>query len=400
MKNISLRAIFSDRVFATLFLIVLCVQMVAVEGYGVSPVKVGVMALAPLLFFLKTPYVSKALFWGMGYWLSVYFLASFHEELRFSTIGYLGMFVITYIVYYTMVGRGAFTLSYFTKLLKWLIIVYGIVLILQQVAILLGIRNIPIINLNNQCFLAINKLPSLSLEPSHVARILAVAMLGYLRCIELRDGGPSSFTQLFSKEHRWVTILFLWIMLTMGSSTAFIALGLLSLYFIRWRTAIYVIPLLCGLLFVGQSLEIKQMDRAVSTAQAFATGENEQVIETDGSAAYRVVPILNFFKLDFSDQDTWLGSGTDSTMDYRKRVIGGINDYGLLSFIVAIIFVYSCMIRRFFSIEALLFLFLFGLTLGNIAYVWGCMMIFTAVRYFQVQNEKGQLIIEDTDEES
>ncbi len=408
MKNISLRAIFRDRVFATLFFIVLCIQFVAIEGYGVSPVKVGVMALASFLFILKTPYVSKALLWGLVYWLIVYFVASYHGEMRFSTIGYLGMFIITYIVYYTLIGRGAFTFSYFTKLLKWLIIVYGIILILQQISILVGVRNIPFINLHNQYFLAINKLPSLSIEPSHSARILAVAMLGYLRCVELREGKTVSFSRLFSKEHRWVTILFLWAMLTMGSGTAFIALGLLSLYFIRWRTAIYVIPLLCGAFFVGQSLEIKQMERAVNITQAFTTGENERVLVADHSAAARVIPLMNFFRLDFMEKDTWLGHGTDYSQrisenyntQIKATVIGNINEYGLLSFIVVVIFAYSCMIRRFFSMETLLFLFLFGMTLSNLYYQWGCMMIFTAVRYFQVQNEKGQLIIEDIDEES
>ncbi len=387
-----------DRFFASLFLIVQCVYLVAIEGGGdnVSIIKVGVMALAPLIFILKIPYVTKALLWGMGYWLSIYLLALFHGEMRFSTIGYLGMFMITYIVYYTLIGRGAFTLSYFTKLLRWLILIYGITLVLQQVAVLIGIRNIPIINLYNQHFLSIDKLPSLAIEPSHAARILAVMMLGYWRCLELKNGAPPSFSQLFMKEHRWVTILFLWAMFTMGSGTAFIALGLLSLYFIRRRTAIYVIPLLCGLFFVGQSLEIKQMERAVSTAQAFTTGEKESIVEADGSAAYRVIPILNFFKLNFFDKDTWLGHGTDYSKKIKREnlVIGGISDYGLLSFIIVIIFVYSCIIRRFFSIETLFFVFIFAMTLPNGYYVWGCMMIFTAVRYFQVQQENGVLEIE------
>lgn len=55
------------------------------------------------------------------------------------------------------------------------------------------------------------------------------------------------------------------------------------------------------------------------------------------------------------------------------------------------------MIRRFFSIETLVFLILFGFSLGNIAYTWGAMMIFTTVRYFQEQHEDNLFNVE-TDE--
>lgn len=109
-------------------------------------------------------------------------------------------------------------------------------MILQQIAILVGLRSFWFINLDNQFFLDIDKLPSLTLEPSHTARILTVAMLCYLRCIEIDNGGirPTLFA-LFDKEHRLVIILFLWAMLTMGSGTAFVGLAILSLYFCSAR---------------------------------------------------------------------------------------------------------------------------------------------------------------------
>lgn len=100
----------------------------------------------------------------------------------------------------------------------------------------------PIINLQNQFFLSITKLPSLTLEPSHSARILTVAMLGYLRCEEISISRKLILGELFYSKHRWVTALFFWAMLTMGSSTAFVGIAILSLYFITRHTAIYVIP--------------------------------------------------------------------------------------------------------------------------------------------------------------
>ncbi len=73
---------------------------------------------------------------------------------------------------------------------------------------------------------------------------------------------------------------------------------------------------------------------------------------------------------------------------------GGLRLLGLLT---SLILCYTCMIRRFFSIETLVFLILFGFSLGNIAYTWGAMMIFTTVRYFQEQHEDNLFNVE-TDE--
>lgn len=49
------------------------------------------------------------------------------------------------------------------------------------------------------------------------------------------------------------------------------------------------------------------------------------------------------------------------------------------------------MIRKIFSIETLLWLGLGMATLANVPINWGAMMMFTAVRYFQIQKENGCL---------
>jgi hypothetical protein len=385
----------------------MCIQIVAIEGTDVSPVKVGMMAFAPIIFILKTPCISKALFWGFLYWAICYLIASYQDYMRFSTVGYFGLFIISYIVYYNLVYIGAFSLNYFTKLLQRFIIAYAIMLILQQLAILVGIHSFALINLTNQDFLSLTKLPSLSLEPSHSARFLTVMMLSYLRCVEIVDGGSRpTIKTMFSKKYRRVSIFFLWAMLTMGSGTAFVGLGLLSFYFIQRRTVIYIIPLLIALFYIGQIVGLTQMDRAVRVIQATTTG-NVKVVQTeDGSAALRIIPLINTFtRTDLTKSESWFGKGTltyEYTKSRWKRITGKIaivEQYGLLGLITSLLLVYTCMIHRFFSLETFIFLFLFGLSLGNIAYGWGAMMIFTAVRYFQIQNEKGVLIINNNNNE-
>ena len=54
------------------------------------------------------------------------------------------------------------------------------------------------------------------------------------------------------------------------------------------------------------------------------------------------------------------------------------------------------MAKSFFSIETLMFLILFSFSLSNMAYTWGATMIFTVVRYFQEQDEKGMLVINNS----
>ena len=55
-----LKDLTTNRGIATIYLVMMCVQLVAIEGYGVSNVKVALMALAPLLLIFKVPYMTKA----------------------------------------------------------------------------------------------------------------------------------------------------------------------------------------------------------------------------------------------------------------------------------------------------------------------------------------------------
>ena len=95
-----LKDLTTNRGIATIYLVMMCVQLVAWEGFGVSKIKVALMALAPLLFIFRVPYITKATIWCSLYMAVVLFCAYSQDYVRFSTIGYLGMFLITYIVYF------------------------------------------------------------------------------------------------------------------------------------------------------------------------------------------------------------------------------------------------------------------------------------------------------------
>ena len=381
-----IKFIYEDKVLATIMLVLFNIMFVPIEQGPFSPVKITLMGLCPLIFIAKKPIVTKALVLAAIYWVVCYTMSLLKGEMRFSTLGFLGMYLILYINYYSFIVKGTFTLEYFTKILKYLIIAYAVVLIGQQMCVLVGLRNMPLLNLQNQFFLSITKLPSLTLEPSHSARILTFTMLGYLRCMEIMKGKRITLQELFSPEQRIVTFSFLWSMLTMGSGTAFVGMGVLSLYFITRKTVIYIIPLIIGMFMLGQSMELKQMDRAVALAEAASTGSAEEAMAADGSGATRIIPVMNVFtKTDVTQLETWIGKkNMEKDKHWCKRTDTKIYDqYGLIAFIISLVFIYSCVIRHFFSIETLLYLILLGFTLGNIYYAWGCLMIMTGVTYFQ-----------------
>ena len=387
MINIfKINILFADKVLATTMLVLFNVLFLPIELSGFSPVKIAFMGICPLIFIAKKPIITKALILAALYWMVCYLLSLLKGEMRFSTLGFLGMYLILYINFYSFVVKGTFTLDYFTKILQYLIMAYGITLIGQQLCVLVGLRNMPLFNLQNQFYLSITKLPALTLEPSHSARILTFAMLGYLRCLEIKTGKKLTIQEWFDKEHRTVTFLFLWSMLMMGSGTAFIGVGILGLYFITKKTAIYIIPALIGLFIIGQSLELKQMDRVVTLAASATTGDAKEMQQADGSGASRLIPLVNAFtKTDLTELETWIGkTSMEKDKYWWMRTETKIYDqYGLLAFLISIIFVYACVINHFFSLETLLFLGLLGLSITNIYYLWGCFMIMTGVRYFQ-----------------
>lgn len=386
-----------DLLYATAIVIALTTFFCFEGGATNSFIKSGVMGLAPIIFLLRGAVISKAFIFGMGYWLWCYFSSLFTGEQRFSTIGFLGMYIITFIVFYNYLRNDVFTFSYFKQLLRILIMAFGVVLICQQICMLVGLRSMPLVNLNNQFFLSLTKLPILTLEPSHSARVLAALVLCYWRMYEIENGEKLSLKHLFMGEMRKPMILFFWSMLTMGSGTAFIALGILSLYFITKETYLYVMPFMLAMYLISGTMELTQFERARRLADASLTGDTEMIQEADGSGASRIIPVINTItKTDLSNTDTWVGKGTakiDSLWWIKMdRKIGVIDQYGLIGFIISMLLVYRCMIRRFISIESLFFLGLLGMSIGNIYYAWGCLTLFAGVRYFQEQKEQGLLI--------
>lgn len=381
--------------FGTILFFIMSIQYVPIEGMTVSPVKVSMMMLSLLVFFNKVPFLSKAFWYCIIYWIVCFSVALMHHYFRFSTLAYLALFLTTYIVFYNIVNLGTFELKQFKQLLRILILSYFTILCIQQIFVCIGLNSLSFINLHTNSI--INKLPALACEPSHTARIITAAMLGYIRCLELEQKCKINIKFLFNPENRIVTIGFLWLILTMGSGTGLIATGILCLYFLNLRNVFIILPSISILLFILNYFENAQLERVLNILTVLLNeGNNTDILLTDSSASTRIVPLLNTLKINLNDITSWIGEGTMS--EYVKNSWADmtqktpvIEQYGLLGLFASLILFYKCAVRNFFSIETLYFIFIALLTLANGYVTWSMMYIFTAIRYFQAKKENGCL---------
>ena len=370
-----------------LFVVVLmCIQYLPLEGVGISAVKVLVMSVMPFVLLTHLR-INKALMLGGGYILWLYITAAIIHPATFrsSTFLYSIMFVVTFVVVYSAVwDYRVLKLNGFLRFLRILFYVLIGFLLAQQLCIVVGIRYMPAINL---CYYLDRGIGtnSLSLEPSHLGRLLAVMYYAILKCTEYRRGEKVKISEIFDGDLKWVSIFYLWAVLTMGSGTAFVAAGITSLYFMRGRHLFLAIPIFIGTYFALEHFGNESFARAQRASVATMTGDVDNVREADGSAAVRIAPILNTLNADFSDVDFWIGKGTDSTswldLAYGRGYIGHINDYGLISYIFELLIVFSCCINLR-SLATLYFICGVGGGIGNVAYGWGILMIFCCLKYF------------------
>ena len=378
------------RVIATFYLILMNQQYVLAEGDQVSNVKVVAMCVAPVFGFFFVPYFSKAVGWGIIYlmWLFMSMYLRFDTP-RLETLGYNAMFVCAYMVFYNLVQAGAFTKEFFLKLMRYFLWAYIIFVILQQIVSVGARMGMPWINLHYFPGENLTKVPSLSLEPSHSARIMAAMFYGFLKITELIDGSPVTLKDLFSR-YRKFTVGFLYAMISMYSGTAIFMLVLLSLYFLQRKQLFYVIPLFITAFLFLPDIEYDPVQRTVATSEASLTGDVEEVIHADGSAAARVAPVLNAFKMDFSDSKTWLGYGTDAASKAGHLAAGNTiwTDRGIVCYVIGLLFVFSCAINPFLSLATLIFFCGVGGNLVNVYYVWGILMTFTCITYFIRSSEQ------------
>lgn len=391
--------------FATILLVLYGIYYIPIDSFGTNaPIKMTLMAASILVLLFYTFKASKALVFGTIYLVMQYVIMNFHPGgMEWQTYIYSALLVVTYVCFYNLVYiEKVFTIDHFIKLCKWMMMAYFIVCIIQQLLTIIGIKYLPAVNLMFVLDRGIG-CQSLAMEPSHFARIMLVFYYAYIKCQEYkRDEGPFTLKELFIGEYKWVTIRFLWMMLTMGSGTAFVCLILLSLYFVRWHNWYYVAPMLIVGYGAIQASGIEAVDRATNTIEATATLDKKTVQKTDGSAAARISPYINSLNADFTKKETWFGYGVKYAEDnstFSRLTATLFDNYGLLFYIFTLIFTFACG-YKFWSLGCIfMFAGVGGSMNGNIQYAWELAMVMTCVRYFYENRYNPEIYEEENKDE-
>ena len=371
-----------------LFLWLMSIQYIPLEGNGVSYLKFSLMCASPLIWFLNFKTFSKGFILGLIFIVSIIFSSIYNEQaIRFSSLGYKIAFIVMFIMYYDLIYvRHALRLDTFKKFIKNLIYAYALCLIIQQLFIIIGVTEFSLINLTRflNRDLGAN---SLALEPSHSARILTAAMLVFIRLEEATSVEHKLIFKSFYKNNKKLLLIFFWCMLTMGSGTAIIGLLILSTYFIKKQYLLGLIPVLLLLIVIIPQIDYEPVERVKNIILALGTLDTNYMIATDSSASARIVPFINTISfIDFTETSTWLGNGIDTglNVDYlsEEQFIGGITDYGLICYLASLFLFFGCCTKKIFSIETLVFVVLLATTINNVAYVWGILLLFSTSKYF------------------
>jgi hypothetical protein len=354
---------------------------------------IGVMGLSPIiiLYFGRFDRINP---WLAFFMVSIIIFPLIYQpqSMRWSTVLYAIMFCLTFIAYKELLYHSKFTVIHYYKLLKYLIYAYFIVLLIQQFCVLTGL---PIFNLSNYNPINPWKLNSLSAEPSHTARVVALLLYSYITIKELLLDRSYNFRLDFKKD-KWVWIAFFWTMVTMGSGTAFLFIVVVLLKFIRFKNLIPIFILAGGIIIALNFIEFPAAERTYKTVMATLTLNEATIIEADHSASIRILPVIILSQMvTLNSFDGWFGHGVDyvSTFlsDYIPGVPEGISgggflqiwmEYGFISMLLFFIFSFFNSYKKggFFSIFFwFMLVFLYGV---NNQIVWLCLILLYTNKYF------------------
>lgn len=108
-------------IIIAVYLILTSVQIIALEGYGVSPFKVALMSMAPILMIvlkLKDNCSKPIIYGGLCLTFMMICSALGGHNIYWNRIGYRAMYIMMFVCVYSIIYDGDIELQYITKLLK------------------------------------------------------------------------------------------------------------------------------------------------------------------------------------------------------------------------------------------------------------------------------------------
>lgn len=273
---------------------------------------VAVMSVSPFLFFMERRQLDVIDFWFILMLFLMLGVCLMHfDSFRPLSFLYTVGFVFSFLFLRSMILHERLTSTFFITILRYLIYVYGIVLIFQQLCVLVGMD--PIfgrgVSIENKW-----KLPSLTPEPSHLARFDFFVMYAYLILREKEDG--RMYTLDDAKNEKMLWFLYFWTMLTCVSTTAYLFVFLIFVRYIKFSVKTLVKYLL-AFVVVGSFLfylfaDLEAFQRVFNIIPVLFSLSPEEINVVDHSAAHRIVPIFVLFNwINPYESSFWLGNGMD-----------------------------------------------------------------------------------------
>lgn len=330
-------------------IISLCISPSFALGEGArNLLLIALMGISPIIFILY-PVFGKIDIIVLSLIITTisFPLLNHPETMRFSTVLYTCMFFMYFMIVYRLLYFSKISIQSYARLLKFLILAYWIVLLIQQVCVLTGL---PIFNVSNYNILEPWKLNSLMSEPEHSGRMMGLLMFSFLIMQDSINCKKLTFIESW-KSDKLVWIAFLWSMLTMMSAGAYIFILLVILKFLNKSQLIPLICIITILIIIGISLEIKPFLRTYKLVASLFSFDIMEIYRTDQSGALRFIPsLICIDKIDLSTIDGWFGYGVDYVKGFIYNYLPGVNrgyvgggsfqyalEYGFINFII-----YSC----------------------------------------------------------
>lgn len=354
---------------------------------------IAFMFISPL-FMLRKSLTTEAVLL-LGFALSiVYFPAFIHAgETRWSTIFYSLMFCALFISYDGTLRRGHLKLAVFMNVVRYLILSYTVVLVVQQFCVLLGL---PIFNVSNYDPSEPWKLNSLSAEPSHSARIVGLLMLSYI--VGNRLTALTGTHRIVSRrQNAFVWLCFFWTMITMVSVTALIMTTIVLLAYAQKndiRNYVVCLVLASVALFL---LPDRLVGRVFDMFLAFLTFDYVEILMADHSGAMRVAPMLvlvNYVEV-FSTKGLF-GNGVDSVGFFLSEYIWGVEEgatgggllalwyeYGLITFLFFVLFTLKTTAATKTPENFLIWFLLIFIAGVNSQMVWLAIILLHTLNYYK-----------------
>tara|TARA_B110000503_G_C7171005_1_gene424288 strand:+ start:7408 stop:8625 length:1218 start_codon:yes stop_codon:yes gene_type:complete len=361
-----------------------------------------IMCLSPILIIVYNKY-RKTDVWILFFmsFIIIFPLLYQPQSMRWSTVLYSCMFCLSFIAYTHLLAISKPLPIQYLKILKTLIFAYFITLLIQQLCILLGL---PIFNISNYDPTTPWKLNSLSAEPSHSSRILALLMYCYVTIKELLSNRKYTFKTHF-KEDKWVWIAFFWSMITMFSGTAYLFLIIIFFKIFNLKNLKTIFVFIVLIFIITQFLGSTPSVRAYNTLIATLSLDTAAIIEADHSASIRIVPFFVLANMvSLNSLDGWFGHGIDYVSSFLSDFLPGVKDgitgggmfqvwieYGFICFALFVAFSLYISYKKGDYISIFFWFMLVFLYGVNNQIVWLCLiLLFTNNFFFNKMNNKNK----------